>query len=573
MEPDSDRHKPVVEVVESTKMPKQDVVETPTSDLKPKRKKRRWLKVLGGIGLALVILAAAAWYFKWYQPLLDQYNASTVTIKVKEGDTYVIEGAVVKVDGKQLTTDTNGKVTLSNIVAGTYTATITKDGYTDATQTLTLHRGDNDPVYVAMTKLPPKVYAVKGFVQDYVSGQPIANVQVTLASKTVTTDPSGAYTFEKVAPADIKLTLSKSGYLDKEQDITVSNADITTPKIPLVPTGSVIFVSNRDGKRSLYASNYDGSNQHLFVEAKNGVENFSASLSPDASTVLFTSTEDKIQSSYGTDLGKLYIATVDGKNVRKVNDDLALDFGPIWSPNGKYVFFNGYTNAQMNQSVYRVYDVAKSSVIDIGEAAYGITFSPDSSTIAYYVNGSEDRPTTTTQPDGSVTTTSTKVYLTMLKTLNMVTGERKTLAKREQGISSIAFGSDSKTVSYEVVIDGNRHRFEVSMGDGTEKEVAVTNPSTRVYYPSPDGNSKAFMEERDGKKDVFVVDKNGNNEKRLTSLGVVVDQHALVWDDGSDYLTFAVHREGEDALYVVSLNGGDPKKIADYYSDSQRGYY
>jgi Tol biopolymer transport system component len=137
-------------------------------------------------------------------------------------------------------------------------------------------------------------------------------------------------------------------------------------------------------------------------------------------------------------------------------------------------------------------------------------------------------------------------------------------------LSALAFSTDGKSVSYTVVLNGAAHRYSDTISSGpVETEVAVISDGARRYVVSPDGKTKAFIDQRDGKINLYTVDADGKNEKALTSLGVVSNQWLPVWDASGRYLVFAVHKDGEDGIYVVALAGSaEPKKIADYYFDS-----
>jgi Tol biopolymer transport system component len=330
--------------------------------------------------------------------------------------------------------------------------------------------------------------------------------------------------------------------------------------VPLVPSGQVVFVSNRDGKRALYTSSYDGSGQHLYVTKFTEGEQFDPIRSPNGDWTLFTSTNEKIRNSNGYEMGKLQLVSQDGLTVTSVSEDVAYSFSPLWSPNSQRFYFTGYTNPQMSQATYKVYDLSKKSTVDIGESANGLVFTPDSSTVLYSTLSSEDKPASDTVP-------ASRVEYYSLKSLNVSTGERKTLSKHDQYLSEIRVASSGKSASFETVVDNARRRFEVSLtGDPAEHEVPVVLSTKRRYFFSPQHTQQAFIEERDGKKDVFVVDASEQNEKRLTTLGVVNDAFDPLWSDDGRYLTFAVKREGENGLYIVSLDGGDPKKITDFYA-------
>lgn len=531
------------------------------------------------LAFLIVILLVVGTLAAFRRPLLAKYNASSVSLKVREGDKFALAGALVTMNGTSYTTDENGKISLQAIPAGTYDYVVHKDGYTDLPGTLQLHRGDNDLQFLSLVKLPDKVYAVKGFVKDSVSGQTLANVQVTLGSKTVITDPSGSYVFSNVAPSDsMTLFLSIAGYIDRQLVLKVVNADVLTAAVPLVPKGQLVFASNRDGQRHLYTSAYDGSGQKVFASGTG--EDFSPVVAPDNTHVAFNSTRDHVKDGYGNDAAKLYIASLDGKTVTKVADDVAASIKPIWSPNGQSIYFSAYTSAKYDQSSYKVYDVVHSKLLDIGEQVGEAVFSSDGSVVAYYAFATETAPqasstpsplpssTLSASPTASPVPVPSQVNINVVKTLNILTGERKTLVKKEQYLSDLRFAADNSTVSYEAIIEGIRRRFQYKLSSGVELEIPVLAVAKRKTVPSPDLTKLAFIEARDGKTDLYIVNADGSNEKRLTTLGVLNDQTLPHWDATGRYITFAVHREAENGIYIAAVAGGDPQKVTDYFAES-----
>src|SRR5207237_304747 len=142
---------PEVEEEVTEEVPAEVPAEEKEKPVKKKRfsKKKAWLLAIVGI---VVVLGLLTWRLQWYQKALDHYNADTVTLKVREGDKFVLTGAKILLNGTTYTTDQNGKVTVTSIVAGIYTLKITKDGYSDASQKISLHRGDNDLQLLSLTK-------------------------------------------------------------------------------------------------------------------------------------------------------------------------------------------------------------------------------------------------------------------------------------------------------------------------------------------------------------------------------------------------------------------------------------
>jgi len=540
------------------------VIEKSTEEAAPKSavqfrisKKVLWI---GLVILVVAVLGLVTWKLRWVQKTVAWYNRGTIALKVKEGDTYALEKATIQIAGATYTTDASGKVQINRITAGSYTVHVTKDGYTPVDKSVKVKRGENDLVIISMDKVPDKLYTIHGFIKDYVSDQSVVDVQVTLGDTNKHSNPAGEFSFDGLKAGDYKLILSKAGYLSKDMTISIKDTDPDTAKVVLVPSGQVLFTSNRSGQRALYVSDFDGSNRHLFVNPQNSGEDFGPSFSPDNKWVAFYSTRDQIKNSYGSTLGRLYIASRDGKTLAKASDDYD-QWGVLWSPNGRYIFFNGYTDNSESKSVQRFYDTQKNSTFDLGDSGSNIVFSPDGTQVLYTVSNYGE--------------TSPGVYTNYLKLLTIASGERRTLIKKDgNSFTDLGFSTNGKKVYYDVVDQNARKRFEVDVVSAAEQTVSLPTESTRTYILSPDGNTKAFIENRDGKTDLFIVDAQGNNEKRLTTLGTLTSVMNPTWDDTGRYVTFAVQREGENALYVVALAGGDAKKVTDFtFSQATPNYY
>jgi hypothetical protein len=129
--------------------------------------------------------------------------------------------------------------------------------------------------------------------------------------------------------------------------------------------------------------------------------------------------------------------------------------------------------------------------------------------------------------------------------------------------------ADDTTLSYETQPAEGRKRFTINLSTGAQEAVALQTYDTRTYTISPDGTKKAFLETRDGKNDLFIVDAAGQNEKRVTTLGVLSPAAPVTWDATGRYLSFAVVKDGETALYIVSVGGGEVRKIVDFSADPQ----
>ena len=68
---------------------------------------------------------------------LEAYFTHELSFTVNDG-TDPIQGATVTIEGKTGTTGSAGGCTIEGILEGSHTVTVTADGYTDATETITV---------------------------------------------------------------------------------------------------------------------------------------------------------------------------------------------------------------------------------------------------------------------------------------------------------------------------------------------------------------------------------------------------------------------------------------------------
>jgi hypothetical protein len=485
----------------------------------------------------------------------NRVYAASVSFKVREDETYVLEGAKLSFRGTDYTTDSAGQVVVPEAVAGTWTIGVTKDGYTPYDGSITLKKGDNGTTTISLKKVPEQLYGVSGSVNNFVTSQGMAGVQVSFAGKTLVSDTVGEFGVQHLAVGDYDLTLSKDGFTPFTQKIHLTATKLDKLKISLVPKGNVIFASNRDnGKRALYVSNYDGGAQTQLVTPVAGTEDYALLLSPDGKNVIFNSTRDKVPSTFtsGGYLPKLYIVGVDGKNLKKVNDAIAPS-AIQWSSNSHFVIFTGYATAQETVSSTFYYDVAKAVATEIGPGDRQVVLS-NSGNFSLVLDVSYDISNPATF---SITI------------IDMTNNAHRILVDNAAGSAdSLSISADGAQVFYELQGNTDRKRYQVAFAGGTPVNIALVAADKHIYVLSPDGKTKSFIDTRDGKTDIFTVDASGANETRLTTLGTVDATISLHWDTTGTYLTFASVKEGETALYIVAASGGTAQKVADFTLDS-----
>lgn len=548
--------KPVVETVSKA---------VPADDPKKKDKKklpRAFWWWMGGIVAVLAGLGILAWQMGWLERLTNQLNAASVTFRVREDDTYALEGVAITFRGSNYTTDASGQVSIPNTVAGKRTVTATKAGYTPYNQEVTLKRGENGIIGISLVRTPEKLFAVKGLITDFVTGLALGDVQVSVANSSAKTDAAGGFSIDKLVAGDYTFTLSHTGFTSKDVTLTVGGEEQAKLTTTLVPSGQVLFVSNRDnGQRALYTSDYTAATQKQFLTPVAGTEDFGPITAPNGKTIVFSSTRDKVPSTYGSGyLTRLYVVASNGTGLKKVSDDVS-PASVTWSSNSRFIYYEAYDTTKLTNYVRRFYDTTKGTTFDVGLTNISNVVMNNAGTIALVAS----------IPD------SNNYYLSSITSIDLVSGERRTVLSNIDGFNSstgLSFSSDDKLFYYNAQASGeNPKRYEVTLASATQREISISSDPQRRYTVSPNGTHKAFVDTRDGKRDLFLVDANNANETRVTTLGTLSGTTPVSWDSSGNYLLFAVTREGENAWYIVGIGGGTIQKIVDFTPDSDAVSY
>ena len=101
-------------------------------------------------------------------------------------------------------------------------------------------------------------------------------------------------------------------------------------------------------------------------------------------------------------------------------------------------------------------------------------------------------------------------------------------------------------------------------GDRIETEQPeIQNLSGEDYYPiwSPDGKTISFISDRYGSEDIFIIDPDGSNERRLTD-SPAHDRRAS-WSPDGRKIAFVSERDGNAEVYVVDSDGQNQKRLTD----------
>jgi tol-pal system beta propeller repeat protein TolB len=97
--------------------------------------------------------------------------------------------------------------------------------------------------------------------------------------------------------------------------------------------------------------------------------------------------------------------------------------------------------------------------------------------------------------------------------------------------------------------------------DGTDMQNvsnAFTSNNSRPSW-SPDGSKIAFVSDRDGNSEIYVMNADGSNQTRLTHDNA--DDVMPKWSPDGKQIVFESNRAGINTLYIMNADGSDVKRV------------
>lgn len=276
---------------------------------------------------------------------------------------------------------------------------------------------------------------------------------------------------------------------------TSTNISAKSPKDSF-PSGTLSFLTTRDGNFEVYVMDADGTNVTNLTNNK--ALDFWSSWSPDGKYILFYSNRDGNNEIYRMD--------ADGSNQINISNHPSNEYLPCWSPDGKKIAFTSDRDSK-NREIYTMeIDGSNVNRLTSNELFEEVpTWSPDGKRILFTRQLEEMIDT--------VKTTNGELFI-----MDQDGKNEKRMTNRIGYDSGGKFSPNGKQIAFYGLNANNNFEIFIMNADGSEVK-NLTNDALEDYSPdwSPDGKWIAYSSGIPAQYDVWIFNIKSKLKTRLTT--------------------------------------------------------
>jgi hypothetical protein len=518
------------------------------ADVQPAKKKQKgilkrtlkspkfWIVVIAFvfIGFAVSMVVPASRYY-----LLNYagVRSKASLMVIDESTLQPLKNVEVKIAGESGVTNESGEVVIEELKLGPTQLEIERRAFETNRQDITIGWGSNP---LGEYELKPTGMQYTFIVKDYLSEKPGRKAEATVGSSSAFADEEGKIklTLEDTEEESFDVEIFKEDF--RKETITVEVGSQEEFEVLLVPDRRHVFISNRSGTYDVYKIDIDGENEER-VFAGTGSERQDMVLLPNPTNefAALVSTRDNKRNSEGQLMSTLTIINIETGETLEVAESERLQI--VDWVGDELVFLQLTSGADTDDPArhkligYNVRNVMPRELASSN--FFNDVLSMDG--IIYYA------PSSAYQEDGFA-----KLY-----SIELALGKYKTVLDKE--VWSL-FRSDYDYL--EMSAQDMWYRYEVENAEIKELQGQPANPVDRTYVDSPDGERSLWVDMRDGKGALLVHVRDSGNEQIIRSESGL--KYPVRWLSDS-VIVYRIDTDQETADYIISLDGGEPKKLKD----------
>ncbi|MAF10807.1 hypothetical protein CMK11_10175, partial [Candidatus Poribacteria bacterium] len=376
----------------------------------------------------------------------------------------------------------------------------------------------------------------------------------------LTNDGAGSQGNPHISPDGAKIAYTTGG---TPSDIIVANVDGTSP-VNLTnsafrnsyprwsPDGSqIVFTSNRDGVWQVYVmDSATGASQTNL--SNSGVDDNEPEFSPDGTKIVFASSRDGDWD--------IFVMDSTGANQTTITNNAFTNFSPSWSPDGTRIVYYGKP-----ATVAYIYSSDANGANEVQlTTGGGDDTNPNWMPFPLILEGADGVDAGTVDLGMWGTTTFTVKNQDSAAPLNVsgITSDNALFTVSPTTFTLAAGLTQVVTVTYTPLATGADAATITVTHDGPMGSSVIAASGSAVIPPGDlTETSIVFQSARDGNIELYVMDYDGANQRRLTNFGEM-DRHPAWSPDGSRI----VWARGDD-FYDISMMNADGTHIANLTND------
>ena len=314
---------------------------------------------------------------------------------------------------------------------------------------------------------------------------------------------------------------------------------------------------------------------------------FEPSWSPSGKRIAFTEPHDNNNLN-----STIWTLTPDGNNPIKITDGNSFSDNPVWSRDGRRLFFISDMGGGSNDIWWVPIEASgkpsgSAKCLMPGVNVSSIALSPDGTRLVFckVVRRSNiwsipivDNHTFTLEeaeqvtfenhsithldvsPDGKwIAISSDRKGNADIWIMNKKTKELRQVTTSEASDTKPDWSPDGKNIVFKSDRNGNNDIFQKPVAGGITLQLTSHQKSDNEPKWSPKGDEIVFNSDRSGSYEIYVIPSSGGDPRRLTTEGY---SNEPVWSpDGSKIAFRSLGPTGEQEVFYVSSKGGKPIQL------------